>query len=67
MTIRASEFDVLAAKVDVGELTEDQVVSWMVAEGWPGHSVLECWDWWDTEYARRRAHPDGAGEARCGS
>jgi hypothetical protein len=58
MTIRASEFDVLAAKVDAGELTEDEVVSWMAAAGWPGHSVLECQDWWETEYASRRDRPD---------
>lgn len=54
MTIRASEFDVLAAEVDAGELTEDEVVKWMASTGWPGHSVLECWTWWETEYAARR-------------
>ena len=43
MTVRASEFDALAAKVDAGELTENEVVSWMASSGWPGHSVLECW------------------------
>lgn len=63
MTIRASEFDALAAKVDAGELTEDEVVSWMTAAGWPGHSVLECWAWWETEYARR-ACADVGGSAR---
>jgi hypothetical protein len=60
MTIRASEFDALAAKVDADELTEDEVVRWMTAVGWPGHSVLECWAWWETEYARR-ARVDGDG------
>lgn len=61
MTIRAGEFDALAAKVDAGELTEDEVVSWMASAGWPGHSVLECWAWWETEYARRtRADGDAA-------
>ena len=62
MTVRASEFDVLAAKVDAGELTENEAVSWMAAVGWPGHSVLECQDWWDTEYARRRGRTDAPGE-----
>ena len=33
MTIRASEFDVMAAKVDSGELTENQVVWMAVSAG----------------------------------
>lgn len=54
MTVRAGEFDALAEAVDAGELTEDEVVRWMASEGWPGHSVLECMAWWETEYAARR-------------
>lgn len=70
MTIRASEFDALAAKVDVGELTEDEVVRWMTTDGWPGHSVLECWAWWEKEYAHRGGPALGGGatgnESRAG-
>jgi hypothetical protein len=62
MTIRASEFDALAAKVDAGELTEREVVRWMAGTGWPGHSVLECWAWWEQEYARRQC-PAASGPA----
>jgi hypothetical protein len=61
MTVRAAEFDALAASVDAGEMTEDEAVRWMAAVGWPGHSVLECWDWWETEYAARRGRTDVTG------
>lgn len=68
MTIRASEFDALAAKVNAGELTEDEVVRWMTAVGWPGRSILECWAWWETEYARRaRADGDGGSTGSTGA
>jgi hypothetical protein len=55
MTIRKEEFDTLAAEVDAGRLTEAEVVRWMAADGWPGHSLLECSQWWEAEYAARKA------------
>jgi hypothetical protein len=55
MTIRMSESDTLAAKVNAGELTEAEVVRWMASEGWPGHSAPECRARWETEYAARTA------------
>jgi hypothetical protein len=58
MTIRREEFDVLAAEVSSGRLTENEVVRWMEATGWPGHSAVECWQWWQAEYSARRAEAD---------
>ena len=53
--ISDSEFDALAAAVSAGELSESDVIKRMSAEGWPGHSPLECVAWWESEYAARRA------------
>jgi len=61
MTIRKEEFDALAAEVGAGRVTEDQVIRWMASTAWPGHSVLECSEWWQAEYGARR--PGSVGEA----
>lgn len=55
MTIRKKEFDHLAAAVDAGRLTEAEVIRWMASTGWPGHSLLECSEWWQAEYSARKA------------
>jgi len=64
MTIRRHEFDVLCAEVDAGRLTEDEVISWMHEEGWPGHSRLECRQWWDGEYAAWKTRTAQAGKQK---
>jgi hypothetical protein len=55
VTIRQREFDVLCAEVDAGRLTEAEVIRWMRQTGWPGHSQIECWQWWDGQYAAWKA------------
>jgi hypothetical protein len=58
VTIRRHEFDFLCAEVDAGRLTEAQVIRWMHQTGWPGHSQIECWQWWDGEYIAWKARKE---------
>ncbi len=58
MTIRRHEFDFLCAEVDAGRLTEAEVIRWMYQAGWPGHTQIECWQWWDGEYIAWKARKE---------